>query len=83
MGRCELFISVVPPTSAASKSHVDKLLSGSVPAHSGPFQLSIREFAEENPEGWYVHQKIGGFHMPDGHLCRTLLVSCSMGGGEG
>lgn len=25
MGRCELFISIVPPTSAAFQSHIDKL----------------------------------------------------------
>ena len=91
-GKCELLISIVPPTSAAVKSQSTscRQLCGSALAHPGPFQLLIMESAEENSEGWCVHQKTGGgLCMPDDHLCGTSLpevawqVSCVMGGREG
>ena len=81
-GKCELLISIVPPTSAAVKSQSTscRQLCGSALAHPGPFQLLIMESAEEDSEGWYVHQKTGGtLHAWWSSLWNFFARSCLAG----
>lgn len=67
MGRCELLISIVPPTSAAFKSHINKLLKAQQPCSCPPLALFSCQLWNQLTI-WYVHQKTGGLPMPNGSL---------------
>lgn len=79
MGRCELLISIVPPTSTAFESHVivDKLPTT---------PLKLMESAEEERQGWEAVRGPQGPGVISAELVSQRAVrpdSISMGGGKG